>query len=143
MEAVVAVRALSIYDHPAMSCLQLADTILTTGTDRHDRTRRAVLADFYDPWGDELHTITCLVGDDGVLTSHHYAESGVAAGLMGDSQQGPPVDRGGVPLRVDILTVHDYAALEPLPWPTQQAPKQIRRRSVSAIELKRQTPSSA
>jgi hypothetical protein len=113
-DAVVAVRALSIYDHPAMSCLQLADTILRSGTDRHDPTRHAVLADLYDPWGVELHAITCWVGSDGALTSHHYAESGVAAGIMRDFRQGPPVDRGGVPLQVDLLTVYDRAALEPI-----------------------------
>lgn len=113
-DAVVAVRALSIYDHPSMSCLQLADTILGTGTDRYDPTRRVVLADFYDPWGVELHAITCWAGTDGTLTSHHYGESGVAAGLMRDFQLGPPVDRGSVPLRVDLLAVYDRAALEPI-----------------------------
>lgn len=40
---------LSIDDHPAMSRLKLADTIQRTGDDRHDATRSAVMADFYNP----------------------------------------------------------------------------------------------
>lgn len=103
-----------MHDHPAMSAAKLAETIVRTGTDRYDPTRSPVLADLYDAWGVDLHAITCSLGADGVLTSRHYPHSPVA-GLIRDFQQGPPVDRGSIPLRVDLLTVYDHAALVPIP----------------------------
>lgn len=111
----VAIRALSMYDHPDMSTFKLAETIVRSGTDRYDPARIPVQAAFYDPWGVDLYAVICWAGPDGILTSHHYPDSTVAAGLMRDFQQGPPVDRDSVPLRVDLLTVYDSAALEPIP----------------------------
>lgn len=53
---------------------------------------------------------------DGVdADRHHYPDSTAAAGLIRDLQQGPPVDRDSLPLRVDLLTVYDSTALEPIP----------------------------
>ena len=109
-----AVRALSIYDHPGKTCGELARIIASTGTDRYDPRRRPVLDDFYGPWGVDLHAITCWIGADGALTSHHYPDLPVVAGLMRDLRQGPPVDRDGVPLRVDLVTLYDREALQPV-----------------------------
>lgn len=106
-----------MYDHPDMATTELAEAIVRSGTDRYDPARTPVQADFYNPWGVDLHAVTCWVGTDGILTSHHYPDSTVAAGLMRDFQQGPPVDRDSVPLRVDLLTVYDSTALEPIPVP--------------------------
>jgi hypothetical protein len=105
---------LSIYDHPGKSCGELARIIVSTGTDRYDPRRRPVLDDFYAPWGVDLHAITCWIGPDGELTSHHYPDRPVVAGLMRDLRRGPPVDRNGIPLRVDLVTLYDREALQPV-----------------------------
>lgn len=46
--------------------------------------------------------------------SSRYPRSPVA-GPMREFQQGPPVDRGDIPLRVDLPTAYDRAALVPVP----------------------------
>jgi hypothetical protein len=105
-----AIRAISLQDHPERTVEQLIATIEELGTDRYDPRRVPVLDDYYGPHGVELHAIPCTVGPAGLTSTH--AESGSVMGdFVSDFYHGPPVDRGGVPLRLDLLICYDLAQL--------------------------------
>lgn len=105
-----AIRAISLQDHPGRTVEQLITTIGALGTDRYDPARVPVLHDYYGPKGIELHAIPCTVGPSGLTSTH--ADSGSMMGdFVSDFYHGPPVDRGGVPLRLDLLVCYDLARL--------------------------------
>jgi hypothetical protein len=105
-----AIRAISVQDHPGRTVDQLIATITELGTDRYDPSRVPVLHDYYGPHGVELHAIPCTVGPSGLSSTH--AESGSVMGdFVSDFFHGPPVDRGGVPLRLDLLICYDLDQL--------------------------------
>lgn len=112
----VAIRAVSLIDHPGMSHDDLTATIVATGTDRYDPARVGPLDHVYGPYGVELHAIPCTVSPAG-LRSVHSSGPSVMAEVVSDFYLGPPVDRGGVPLRVDVVTVYDLRMLEGLVIP--------------------------
>jgi hypothetical protein len=108
----LAVRGLSLTDHPGKSALELIEIVASLGTDRYDPTRQVVLEDFYAPYELDLHALPCKTTADGKLISSHDDGAGVMAGLLGDFFHGPPLDRGASPMRLDLLTVYDRTQLE-------------------------------
>lgn len=104
------IRAISVQDHPGWTVDRLIETITELGTDRYDPARVPVLHDYYGPQGVELHAIPCTVGSSGLSSTH--AESGSVMGdFVSDFFHGPPLDRGGVPLRLDLLICYDLDQL--------------------------------
>jgi hypothetical protein len=108
----LAIRGLSLVDHPGTSTLELMEIIARLGTDRYDPTRQAVLESFYAPYRLDLHALPCETTADGRLYSSHDDGAGVMAGLLSDFFHGPPLDRGAPPMRLDLLTVYDRDHLE-------------------------------
>jgi hypothetical protein len=119
----VAIRSVSLIDHPTHTHDSLAEVILTTGTDRYDPERKGSLHRTYDPYGVELHVAPGKVSAttlrshmcDGVTFSG--TTQSVMAEAVSDFYVSPPVDRGGVPLRIDLITIYDLAQLEGIPIP--------------------------
>ncbi|GAB3419860.1 hypothetical protein [Flindersiella endophytica] len=106
-----AIRAISLQDHPGQTVDRLIAAITELGTDRYDPARVPVLHDYYGPQGVELHAIPCTVGPTGLSSTH--ADSGSTMGdFVSDFFHGPPVDRGGVPLRLDLLICYDLEQLD-------------------------------
>jgi hypothetical protein len=105
-----AIRAISLQDHPGWTVDRLIATITELGTDRYDPARVPVLDGYYRPHGVELHAIPCAVGPGG-LTSTHADTGSVMGDFVSDFFHGPPLDRDGVPLRVDLLICYDLAQL--------------------------------
>jgi len=114
----VGIRGISLIDHPGHTHDSLAEVILSTGTDRYDPHRKGPLHEAYDPYGVELHVVPCTVTAT-ALRSHmcdgstfYGGTQSVMAEAVSDFYAGPPIDRGGVPLRIDLITVYDLAKLE-------------------------------
>lgn len=119
-ERVVAIRGVSLIDHPDHTHDSLAELIIVTGTDRYDPDRKGPLHQAYDPYGVDLHVGYCAVSATS-LRSLRADPSPTFLGTISpspfakhvsDFYVGPPVDRGGVPLRIDLITVYDPAQLE-------------------------------
>lgn len=108
----VAIRGISLTDHPNLAREELVATILRAGTDRYDPARQGVLYEFYRPYAIDLFALPCIVTDH--LQSSHCDGPSVMADIIGDFYTGPPVDRGGPPLRLDLLMVYDQDQLEPV-----------------------------
>lgn len=110
----IALRELSLADHPELTRTELIEIIQRVGTDRYDPERRGVLHDFYEPYGVELHALPCTITPNKKLISTH-CEGSVIADCIVDFYEGPPVDRNGPPLRIDLILVYDRSVLEPVP----------------------------
>jgi hypothetical protein len=50
-------------------------------------------------------------------TTFYGTTESVSAEAVSDFYVGPPVDRGGVPLRMDLITIYDLAQLVGIPIP--------------------------
>jgi len=117
-ECGIGIRCISLIDHPGHTRDSLADLIIATGTDRHDPDRKGPLHHAYDRYGVELHVGACTVSAT-ALRSHtsdgatfYGTTESVMAETVSDFYVGPPVDRGGVPLRINLITGYDLAQLE-------------------------------
>jgi hypothetical protein len=122
-EREVAIRSVSLIDHPEHTHDSLAEVITATGTDRYDPERKGPLHETYDPYGVELHVGPSTVSATS-LRSHmcdgvtfYGTTQSVMAEAVSDFYVGPPVDRGGVPLRIDLITIYDMAQLEGIQIP--------------------------
>ena len=97
--------------------------ILASGTDRYDPERKGSLHLAYDPYGVELHVAPCTVSATSLRSSmcdgvtFYGTTQSVMAETVSDFYAGPPLDRDGVPLRIDLITVYDLAQLEGIPIP--------------------------
>jgi hypothetical protein len=119
----IGIRSVSLFDHPGHSHDSLGDVIVASGTDRHDPGRTSPLSEAYDPFGVELHIVPCTVSAislhspmcDG--TTFYGTTQSVMAEAVSDYYAGPPLDREGVPLRIDLLTIYDLRHLEGIPIP--------------------------
>jgi hypothetical protein len=125
----IGIRSISLIDHPGHSHDSLCDVILATGTDRHDPDHASPLTEAYDPYGVELHVVPCTVTATSLQspmcdgsTFYGITES-VMAEAVSDYYTGPPIDRGGVPLRIDIVTIYDLAQLEGIAIPFHEGEK--------------------
>lgn len=108
----IAIRGISLTDHPSLSVGEFMAIVLRTGTDKYDPSRQGVLHEFYAPYEIDLFALPCTVADR--LESSHCEEESVMGEVIGDFYTGPPVDRGGPPLRLDLLVVYDRNQLEPV-----------------------------
>ena len=63
--------------------------------------------------GVELHVEPATI-EDGGLRALRHAES-VCGRMLYDFRVGPPVDRNGPPLRIDVITVYDIERLVSVP----------------------------
>lgn len=113
----LAVRGISLRDHPNQAMDDLVATIIQSGTDRYDPDRKGVHGDIDEQFGIELHA-TPMISRDGDLFCPHYSnrlETGSVFGdFLLDCYEGTKVDRG-YPLRLDIVMVYDLTMLEPAP----------------------------
>ncbi len=101
----IAIRCLSLRDHPSMSLEQLIETISKTGTDKYDPSREMSVAhDFYTEKGVELFAIPCRVDEN----AHLMGEA------IKDFYEGALEDRG-YPMRVDLMVIYDMEQLELVP----------------------------
>jgi hypothetical protein len=101
----VALRYLSLHDHPSLSLAELIETIDRMGTDKYDPARQMSVAhDFYIEKGVELFAVAAAVGPD----------LGVSAETLQDFAEGAIEDRGQA-LRIDLVVVYDLLQLEPIP----------------------------
>ncbi|MEQ4204029.1 hypothetical protein [Actinopolymorpha sp. B9G3] len=124
-ERALAMRGISLIDHPGHTHDSLAEVIIANGTDRYDPERKSQLHGAYDPHGVELHVGYCAVSATslrslrpdpsptflGTISQSPFAKN------VSDFYAGPPLDRGGVPLRIDLITVYDPDHLEGIQIP--------------------------
>lgn len=121
----VAVRGISLKDHPDKSADWLVQTIQEYGTDRYDPERKGVHNDLDKEFGIDLHAVPMMYDED-MICPHYSGErckSGSAIGeLLNDCHGGAIVDRG-YPLRIDMLLLYDLKKLQPaqLIW-TEEGP---------------------
>ena len=119
----IGIRSISLHDHPGHTHDSLADVILATGTDRHDPDHRSVLSEAYDAFGVELHVVPCDLSVTSLRSpmcdgrTFYGTTQSVMAEAVSDYYAGPPVDRNGVPLRIDLLTIYDLDQLEGIAIP--------------------------
>lgn len=119
----IGIRSVSLFDHPGHSHDSLSDVIMSTGTDRHDPDHRSPLVETYDPFGVDLHVVPCTVSATALRspmcdgTTFYGITQSVMAEAVSDYYVGPPIDRDGVPLRIDLLTIYDLAQLEGIAIP--------------------------
>jgi hypothetical protein len=107
----IAIRGISLVDHPGRTLDDLVGIILALGTDRYDPDREGVL--YPDPpFTIDLHA----------APPSHYGGADIVSeglrvmhGVLSDFYTGPPADRGG-PLRLDILMIYDLDQLEEVPY---------------------------
>ena len=66
----IAIRAISLADHPALSRHELVSLITELGTDKYDPQRKGVLHDFYAPFQIDLHALPCTVLENALVSSH-------------------------------------------------------------------------
>jgi hypothetical protein len=118
----IAIRGISLADHPGWSLDALVATILTLGTDKYDPQRKGVLHEFYQPFAIDMHAVPGMVSVSKGLESPHCQGPSVMAEFVGDFYTGPAVDRGGPPLRIDILMIYDHHQLEPVFVPYEGEP---------------------
>ena len=125
----IGIRSVSLFDHPGHTHDSLGDEILASGTDRHDAEHTSVLSETYGPFGVELHIVPCTVSATSLESemcdgSTFYGTTrSVMAEAVSDYYAGPPLDRNGVPLRIDLLTIYDLAQLEGIPIPFHEGEK--------------------
>ncbi len=110
----VALRCISLADHPGKSVSDLVEIITRLGTDRYDPDHAGPYANSYRESGADLIALPCTITADRKLISSHCANSVMGDGI-GDFYFGPPVDRGGQPLRIDLVMVYDLAQLCAVP----------------------------
>lgn len=119
----VGLRCVSLLDHPGHTLDSLAEVILTTGTDRYDPSRTGPLHSAYAPYGVELHVVPCTVSPTSLTSpmsdggTFYGMTTSVMAETVSDFYIGPPVDRGGLPLRIDLITAYDLSQLEGIQIP--------------------------
>jgi hypothetical protein len=119
----IGIRSVSLFDHPEHSHDSLVELILASGTDRHDPDYTSPLTETYGPFGVELHVVPCTVSATSLDSemcdgsTFYGTTQSVMAEAVSDYYAGPPLDRDGVPLRIDLLTIYDLAQLEGIAIP--------------------------
>ena len=59
----LALRGISLQDHPGLELGALVAKILELGTDKYDPSRQGVLHDFYAPYQIDLHALPCELSE--------------------------------------------------------------------------------
>jgi hypothetical protein len=116
----LAVRGVSLQDHPGRSLAWLVEKIQELGTDRYDPQRKGVHDDLDKEFAIDLHAVSIMYKDE--MVCPHYSgercETGSAIGeLLSDCHGGAVVDRGYA-LRIDVIMIYDLDQLKsaPLTW---------------------------
>lgn len=123
----IAIRAISLKDHPELNREQLIEKIKKCGTDRYDSSRKGVHHELDDQFNIELHAIAMHITSDSVECPHYAGDrcsTGSSVGeLLLDCFDGAKVDRG-YPLRIDAILIYSLDALQPAPmtW-TKKGPE--------------------
>jgi hypothetical protein len=110
----MAIRGISLVDHPGWSLEALVTTIRELGTDRYDPEREGV---HYPVSSSVSHIFACpFIVVSGKLQSPHYhgdrCPSGSVLGeVVSDFYGGTRLERG-FPLRLDILMIYDLDHLD-------------------------------
>ncbi len=101
----IAIRALSLQDHPDKSTDDLITIISETGTDKYDPARKMSVAhDFYTDKGVEIFATPVKVTDDLRLMNE----------VLKDFYEGALGDRG-YSLKIDLLVIYDFDQLVTIP----------------------------
>ncbi len=113
----LAVRGVSLQDHPGKSLTWLAEKIKKIGTDRYDPLRKGVHHHLDKEFGIEIHAVP-MIYENEMICPHYSGErrkTGSAIGeLLNDCDSGAVVDRGYA-LRIDLLMFYDLEQLIPAP----------------------------
>jgi len=100
---IVAIRALSLTDHPDRTRHELIEIIKTIGTDKYDRTRKGVAYEEFAPYHTDLQASPLIIGKD---------HRGFGADIIKKFYENTLLDRG-YRLRIDLLVIYDLHALVP------------------------------
>lgn len=101
----IAIRCLSLQDHPNKPIEELIQIIQTAGTDRYDPSRKMSVAhDFYMKKGVELFATPVKVSSDLSIMSE----------IIKDFYDGALKDRS-YSLKVDLIVIYDLTQLELIP----------------------------
>ncbi|MEL6250661.1 MAG: hypothetical protein AAFR87_01515 [Bacteroidota bacterium] len=123
----LAMRGISLKDHPGKSPKELESLILKYGTDRYDPNRKGVQHEIDEEYGIELHAVSLRYDQE--FFCHHYqhkyreGHKGLA-GFLEDFYHGAKIGRKD-PLRIDLLLFYDLNKLEAAPmrwsngWPVK------------------------
>jgi len=93
------VRELSIADHPQYTLDQLADIILSTGTDKYDPDRKGVAHEEFEPYKPDLQAGEVTI-KDGKIIGESFAED------IRRFYENTLLDRG-YRLRIDLIVLYD------------------------------------
>jgi len=113
----LAVRGVSLQDHPGRSLTWLVEKIQELGTDRYDPKRKGIHDGLDKEFGIDLHGVAMMYKNK--IVCPHYSderrETGSAIGeLLNDCHGGAMVDRGYA-LRIDVLILYDLDQLASAP----------------------------
>lgn len=97
----IAIRALSLADHPQLTLDGFADIIVKTGTDKYDPDRKGVDHEKFEPYRPDFQADFCTVG------KNHY---GKGADIIRKFYENVLLDRG-YRLRIDLLVIYDLNKL--------------------------------
>jgi hypothetical protein len=97
----VALRAISLAEHPGKTLDELVGIIVEKGTDRYDPQRLPVDNELFSQYGTELHASASTIGKD------HYGEG---ADFVRKFYENILLDRG-YRLRIDLILVYDLHQL--------------------------------
>jgi hypothetical protein len=97
----VAIRALSLTDHPQLTLDEFVDIIVKTGTDKYDPNRKGVDHDVFDPYKPDFQAGFCMVG------KNHFGEG---ADFIQKFYENTLFDRG-YRLRLNLLVIYDLNQL--------------------------------
>lgn len=101
----IAIRCLSLQDHPGMSVEQLIEIIETTGTDKYDPQRKMTVAhNFYSEKGIETFATPVQVTENMKQMND----------IIKDFYEGALYDRG-YSLKIDLIVIYDISHLEVIP----------------------------
>ncbi|MEM7034334.1 MAG: hypothetical protein AAF629_32625 [Chloroflexota bacterium] len=111
----IAIRGISLADHPGLGRRDLISTIQNAGTDRYDPHRQGIHHDYYAPFQVDLHAVPCEVTDQlrGLDDDDYAAADSVMAEFLADMYEGALAERGH-PIRVDIFLIYDLDQLVPI-----------------------------
>jgi len=97
----IAIRAISLTDHPQFSLDELVKIILELGTDKYDPNRKGVCHEEFEPYCADFQAGFCTVGKNC---------AGEGADMIKKFYENVLLDRG-YRLRIDLLLIYDLNQL--------------------------------
>lgn len=107
-EGELAIRSLSLTEHPQLSLDQFARIILEIGTDRYDPNRLMLDPHVFGPYRPDMHAGRCTVKDGHIVVAPGEMSEG--ADIIYNFYENAALDRG-FPLRIDLLLIYDLQQL--------------------------------